>query len=174
MRKARVFIIVSLVVIVGLGICARAQAQGGMKIGYADVATVFDSYDKTKDEDLVLASKSQDKQKEREKTVEKIRGMKSELELLTEAQRQKKESQIEQEIRLLQDFDRIAKDELRRERDDMLRGILKEIDDVINEYANKNNYTFILNRKVLVFAKEEDDITREIINILNSKYVRKK
>jgi len=149
------------------------QAAEKTKIGYIDVATAFDSYDKTKDEDAQLGQKSEGKQKQRDRIIEKIRNMKSEIELLSDAQKEKKQAQIDEEIGKLQDFDRESKTELRRERDNMVRNILKEIDTVINDYAQKNDYTLILNSRVLVYAKDQDDITREIINLLNSKYRRK-
>jgi outer membrane protein len=147
----------------------RAQAET-IKIGYVDVALVFDSYNKTKDQDKALSAKSQEKQAQRDSIVNKIRNMKNEIELLSEKQREKKQEQIDQEIRKLQDFDREAKGMLQRERDDMVREILKEIDTTINNYAKKKDYTIILNSRVLIYAQEQDDITQEIVKILNSKY----
>lgn len=143
-----------------------------MKIGYVDVAAVFDGYDKTKEEDAKLGKKSQDKQAQRDKIVESIRNMRNELELLSEKQKETKQLQIDDEMRRLQDFDREGKAQLQRERDDMIRLLLKDIETILNEYAIKNNYTMILNSRVLEYALEEYDITKEILNLLNSKYRR--
>lgn len=148
----------------------NAQAATVAKIGYADVASVFDGYDKTKEEDSKLGVKSQSKQAQRDKMVESVRNMRNELELLSEKQKEKKQAQIDDEIRRLQDFDREGKAELQRERDDMVRVILKDIETVINEYAIKNGYTMILNSRVLEYALEEYNITKEVLNLLNSKY----
>jgi len=148
----------------------NAQAATVAKIGYADVASVFDGYDKTKEEDSKLGVKSQSKQAQRDKMVESVRNMRNELELLSEKQKEKKQTQIDDEIRKLQDFDREGKAELQRERDDMVRVILKDIETVINEYAIKNGYTMILNSRVLEYALEEYNITKEVLNLLNSKY----
>lgn len=173
MKTAKALFLIAIFAISSLGLVGKAAAED-VKIGYIDVASVFDKYDKTKDEDAVLGEKSGKKQKERERIVEKVKNLKNELELLSEKQRQKKQTQIEEEIRKLQNFDREVKEELRRERDDMVRNILKEIDTAIKDYGKKNNYTIILNNRVLVYALEQDDITREILNILNSNYRRKK
>ena len=148
----------------------NAQAATAVKIGYADVAIIFDGYDKTKEEDAKLGAKSQSKQAQRDKMVESVRNMRNELELLSEKQKEKKQSQIDDEIRKLQDFDREGKAELQRERDDMVKVILKDIETVINEYAIKNSYTMILNSRVLEYALEEYNITKEVLNLLNSKY----
>jgi outer membrane protein len=150
----------------------RSCAAQDVKIGYIDIASVFDGYDKTKEEDAKLGARSQDKQAQRDKMVESIRNMKNELELLSEKQKEKKQSQIDDQIRKLQDFDREGKAELQRERDDMVRVLLKDIEAVINEYAAKNDYTMILNSRVLEYAPEEYNITKEVLNVLNSKYRR--
>jgi len=172
MKKFIVILLIGLFII-PFSAFSQAQADDKLKIGYIDVATAFDSYDKTKNEDAELGKKSEEKQKQRDRIVEKIRNMKSEIELLNDAQKEKKQTQIDEEISKLQDFDRESRAVLRKERDNMVRNILKEIDDVIQDYAVKNNYTMIVNSRILVYAKEQYDITREIINLLNSKYRRK-
>lgn len=173
MRRAGTLFLAVLFVFAQPVFTERAQAAEA-KLGYVDIAKVFDTYDKTKDEDGVLTAKSEKEQAKREKTVEKIRNMKNELELLSDKQKQKKQEEIDAEIRGLQDFDRETKAELRRERDDMLRNILKEIDLTIEEYAKKNGYSIIFNSRILVYGEEQYDVTREIINILNSKYRKNK
>jgi outer membrane protein len=173
-RFLAILIVVSLVVLSNPFFVKPATAAEVIKIGYIDVATVFDTYDRTKDEDAALTAKSQSKQKEHDRMVERVKNMKNELELLNEAQRQKKQSEIDEEIRKLQDFDREAKESLKKERDGMVRDILKEIDATIQEYSKKNGYTLVLNSRVLVYAQDQNDITREILNILNSKYRRTK
>jgi len=173
MNRVKIFFLVIVLLASCFGLPRQAAAED-IKIGYIDIASVFDKYDKTKEEDAVLAEKSKEKQNEREAMVSKIKNMKNELELLSEKQRQKKQPQIETEVRKLQDFDREVKGELRGQRDDMVRDILKEIDTVIKDYAKKNAFTIVLNSRVLVYAQEQQDITREILNILNSKYRKKK
>ncbi|MDD5505010.1 MAG: OmpH family outer membrane protein [Candidatus Omnitrophica bacterium] len=143
-----------------------------VKIGYIDIAAVFDGYDRTKEEDAKLGTKSQSKQAQRDKMVENVRNMKNEIELLNEKQKEKKQIQIDDEIRKLQDFDREGKAELQRERDDMVKAILKDIESVVNDYAAQNSYTMILNSRVLEYALEEYNITKAVLNLLNSKYRR--
>jgi outer membrane protein len=147
-----------------------SEAYAQIKIGHIDIAAVFDGYDKTKEEDAKLGAKSQNMQAQRDKIVEDIRNMRNELEMLSEKQKEKKQQQVDDSIRKLQDFDREGKAELQRERDDMVRVILKDIETVMNEYAIKNNYTMIINNRVLEYAQEEHNVTKEVLNLLNSKY----
>lgn len=174
MSRSAILFVTAIFILSSLGLAKEAGAAENIKIGYVDVATVFDSYNKTKDQDAALSSKGKSKQEERDKIVEKIRNMKNELELLSDQQREKKQAQIDEEIRRLQDFDREAKSVLGRERDSMVRDILKEIDSVIRDYAQKHGYTMMLNSRVLIYAQKQYDLTQEIINILNSNYKGKK
>ncbi|MFA5069032.1 MAG: OmpH family outer membrane protein [Candidatus Omnitrophota bacterium] len=168
-RMQVVFLFVFVVSCLAYPSVARAA---DIKIGYIDVAAVFDGYDKTKEEDAKLGTKSQGKQAQRDKMVENIRNMKNEIELLNEKQKEKKQAQIDDEIRKLQDFDREGKAELQRERDDMVRAILKDIEAVVNDYAVQNGYTMVVNSRVLEYALEEYNVTKEVLNLLNSKHRR--
>lgn len=145
-----------------------AESQG--KIGYIDLSRSFDEYKKTKDFDKELESKGDMKQQEREKVVQEIRKMREELELMNKSAREKKETDIEAKIKSLQDFDQEAKTDLTKERDNMVKDILKEMSDVIKEYGEKNGYSIILNDRVLLYGDSGMDLTNEIIKILNDKY----
>ena len=53
-----------------------------MKVAYVDVGEVFDNYQKTKDQDLVLKTAGEAKEKERNDLMGNIRSMEDELALL--------------------------------------------------------------------------------------------
>lgn len=169
-------IIIRLIIIIFIiGLFSRnvyAQ-QSDLKIAYVNMAKIFDSYVKTSEQDEELSKKSEAKQQERDKMVERIRNMKEEIDLLNESQRELKQEQIDKEIRALQGFDRDTSELLRDERDDMVRNILREIDSVIKDYAAKNNYSMIFNDKVLIYSEGKYDISEQIMNILNSRYKKK-
>jgi len=147
---------------------ASAQADG--KIGYVDLSRAFDEYQKTKDFDRALEKTGDVKQEQREKLVKGIRKMRNELELMNERARKKKEGDIESRIRSLQEFDQDAKMELTKERDDMVRDILKEMNGVIQEYGKGHAYSIIMNDRILLYGDEALDLTGEIIKILNERY----
>lgn len=151
-----------------------AFAQTDVKIGYVDLSRTFDEYKKTKDFDKALEKKGDTKQTQRGDVVKDIRKMRDELELLNEKARVKKEQDIEAKIELLQQFDQDAKSELVKERDDMVRDILEEMNDVIQEYGNSQGYSIILNDRVLLYGGTSMDLTDEIIKVLNHNYKGKK
>ena len=145
-----------------------AESQG--KIGYIDLSRSFDEYQKTKDFDKELEGKGDLKQQEREKLVQDVRKMRGELELMNKNAREKKEADIEAKIKSLQEFDQEAKTDLTKDRDNMVKDILKEMSDVIKEYGEKNGYSIIVNDRVLLYGDSTMDLTNEIIKILNDKY----
>jgi len=147
---------------------AFSESQG--KIGYIDLSRSFDEYQKTKDFDKELEAKGDKKQKDRENVVQEIRKMREELELMNKNAREKKEADIEAKIKSLQDFDQEAKTDLTKERDNMVKDILKEMSGVIKEYGEKNGYSIIINDRVLLYGDSGIDLTNEIIKILNDKY----
>lgn len=170
MRK---FLIIVLISIFLFSISGRVLAESQGKIGYIDLSRAFDEYQKTKDFDKELEKRGDIKQGEREKLVQEIRKLREELELMNKDARDKKEADIEARIKSLQDFDQEAKTDLIKERDNMVRDILKEMNDVIKAYGEKQGYSIILNDRVLLYGDKAMDLTDEIIKILNEGYKKK-
>jgi outer membrane protein len=140
------------------------------KIGYVDVAKIFDEYKKTQDLDKILEDKSSRKQVQRDGMVQSIRKLKDEAELMSESSREKKQDEIEDRIKELQNFDRDARDELQRERDKMAKDILKEIDTSIQDLGKKEGYTVIFNERMLLYYDQANSLTDKVLNGLNRNY----
>ena len=87
MKRLGIFII-TVFLISSFSLPLKAEQPKPTKIGYVDVPLVFDGYNKTKDQDGILTSKGEQKKQERDKMVEKIKGMKKELELLNDKQKE--------------------------------------------------------------------------------------
>jgi len=166
-RQKLMFVIaVCSVLILAFGGVKQADAAE-MKIGYVNLSKTFDEYKKTQDYEKKLGTKGENKEKEREKLVDEIKGLKDEMVLLSENGKQEKQSLIDDKIKNLQEFDRETGDQLRQERDEMIRDILQEINTVIQDYGKKNSYTAILNDRVVIYGSDSIDITQEMIDILN-------
>lgn len=144
------------------------------KIGYIDISRVFDEYNRTKEEDQVLEKKGSEKEAQRESMVREIKKIKEELDLASDKAKAEKQKLLDEKIKKLQDYDRITREDLRKERDGIIREILKEIDGVIQELGKKEGYTIILNERVLLYKDSALDLTERVINILNEQYSKKK
>ncbi|MFH1189283.1 MAG: OmpH family outer membrane protein [Candidatus Omnitrophota bacterium] len=137
------------------------------KIGYVDLAKVFDEYKKTKDSEKDLEAKGKAKEQDRANMVEELRKLKDEQSLLSEKAKAEKQTVIDNKIKNLQDFDRKTRDDLVKERNDMLGLILKDIEKVVAEYSKETGYDLILNSRMLLYGGPEYDLTSEILSKLN-------
>ena len=174
MKKIALLVAFALVLTGFMALAPSPAQAAGEKIGYVDLARVFDEYQKTKDFDKSLEGKGAQKQTERDKMVAEVKRLRDEAELLSAKAKDDKQAAIDDKIKALQDFDRNTRDSLRRERDGMVRDILKEIEAVIQEFGKSQGYTFIFNDRVLVYKSEGSDLTPQVIKSLNDSYTKKK
>ncbi|MDD5495683.1 MAG: OmpH family outer membrane protein [Candidatus Omnitrophica bacterium] len=137
------------------------------KMAYVDLAKVFDEYKKTKEAEKSLADKGKVKEEERKKLVDEVRKMKDEQAFLSEKAKAEKQTAIDDRITKLQDFDRKTREELMKERNDMLGGILKDIEKVVSDYSKENGYDMVLNSRMLLYGKEDLDVTNDVLKKLN-------
>lgn len=168
-------VMVALMMMAGFWALGVPQVQAaGDKIGYVDMAKVFDEYLKTKDFDKSLEGKGAQKQGEREKMVNEIKKLRDEAELSSAAAKEEKQAKIDEKIKALQEFDRNTRTALGKERDTMVRDILKEIESVIQDYGKAQGYSFIFYDRALAYKGESNNVTFQVIKVLNDAYATKK
>lgn len=141
-----------------------------LKVAYVDVGEVFDNYQKTKDQDLVLKTAGEAKEKERNDMMAKIRSMEDELALLAADARAAKQEQLIEQKRQLEDFDRNVRQQLAEQRDKVVREIFQEIDTIVQDLSAKNGYDMVFNKRVLLAQKKNFDITAQVSAELAKKY----
>ena len=165
----RIALIVALVFAFGLffGAVGKEAYAKEYKIGYVDLAKVFDEYKKTKDSEKNLSDKAKLKEDSRKAMVEELRKLKDEQALLSEKAKADKQKVIDDKIKSLQDFDMKARDELMKERNDLLGGILKDIEKVVGDYAKETGYDVVMNSRMLLYGSSQYDLTEEILKRLN-------
>lgn len=160
-----------LAAVIGLMSCVLASSISAnaedMKVAYANLSEIFDSYGKTKEFDAQLQKEAEEKRAERETMVASVKSLRDELELLSPEAKAQKEREIDTKVQELQAFDRDTRLALRQKRDDMIREVLKEIEEIVQKYGNDNGYDYIFNDRILLFKKEKADITKDIIKNLN-------
>jgi len=168
MKKA---IVSLLIVTFGLAAFNTASVQAqDEKFAYVDLVKVFNDYKKTDKYDKKLEEEKTVKEKEREKSVNEIKGLQDKLSIVSKEEKDKTQKQIDEKLRGLQQFDSQVQMDLRKEYNDMMQEILKEINKVVREYAEKNKITFVFKDAALAYSKETYDITEEIIKMLNERY----
>lgn len=137
------------------------------KLGYIDLSRAFSEYSKTKDYDKILGDKQRSYATERDKKVADIKQFQDKLNLLSDKEKEAKKGELENKVRDLQEFDRQKQTDLRKEQDEKMKDILKDIEDAVKQYAQKEGYTMVFNDRVLVYESKDMDITDKVIEILN-------
>jgi outer membrane protein len=166
MRKATG---VLLGVIFALSIFA-GTAWAADKFAYVDLSRTFSEYNKTKDYDKVLSDKEDAYSGEREKKVTEVKSFQDKMNLLSDKEKEAKKADLEAKVKTLQDYDRQKQTDLRKEQDEKMKEILKDIEEAVKQYAEKEGYTMVFNDRVLVYQTKNLDITDKIIEILNKGY----
>lgn len=169
MRSVRVALASLFMVGLLIGQLQAAEA----KFAYVDLSRLFDEYQKTKEYDEILTGKQKAKEEERNKKVAEIKDLQAKLALLNDKEKVKVQAQIDSKVKALQEFDQLATADLRKQRDDLVREILKDIEKTIREYAQKEKYVFIFNDRILLYGDENSNITQPLIKTLNEKYKKK-
>jgi len=144
----------------------RAYAKE-YKIGYVDLARVFDEYKQTKESEKGLEEKGKVKEAERKVLVDELKKLKDEQAMLSDKARTEKQAVIDAKMKSLQDFDTKARGDLMKERNDRLNVIMKDIEKVVTDYAKETGYDFILNSRTLLYGGEQYDLTAEVLKRLN-------
>lgn len=144
-----------------------SYAADGGKIGYVDLSRLFDEYHKTKEYDKVLEVKHEELERIGKEKVEKIKESESRLALLKEDQRVSLEGSIDVLKGEAQEFVRQEQTNLTKDRNEKIREILLEIEKVVSDFAVKEGYDVILNDRVLIYGDPAQDLTEDILTILN-------
>ena len=143
------------------------HAQAADKLGYIDLSRTYNEYKKTKTYDKLLTDKEKIYTDERDKRIAEIKSFQDKLNLLNDKQKDEKQGELQAKAKALQDFDRQRQGELRKDQDERMKEILKDIEDAVKKYSEKEGYVVIFNDRVLVYQNKNMDITGQIIDILN-------
>jgi len=137
------------------------------KVACVDLGQIFEGYKKTKEYDKILEQKQKAYEKEREGKLEEVKKFQEKLSLLSEEEREARRSELEDKITQIQEFDRSKTQDLRKQRDERVREIFDNIKKTIDDYAKKEGFTLIFDKRALVFSDDSLDITDQISKSLN-------
>ena len=163
MRKTGIFF---WAMILGLALSAGV-ASAADKFAYVDLTKIFNEYTKAKDYDKVLETKQTAYKSELDKMVADVKAFQDKLNLLNEKDREAKKSEMDTKYKNLQEFERQKLGDLRKEQDGIMKELLKDINDAIKQYAEKEGYTMVFIDRVLAYQDKNLDISDKIIAIIN-------
>jgi len=169
MRKAAIVLgsmVIGLVLFLG-------SAQAADKFAYIDLSRSFSEYNKTKGYDKTLSDKEKNYSEERDKKVADLKAYQDKLSLLNDKEREAKGAELQAKVKDFQEYDRKKQADLRKEQDEKMKEILKDIETAVKKYSEKEGYTLVFNDRVLVYQTKSMDITDQIIAILNGGSAKK-
>jgi outer membrane protein len=152
--------------IIGLFLFTTA-ARAADKLAYVDLSRIFSEYNKTKGYDKTLTDKEKVYTDERDKKVADLKAFQDKLSLLSDKEREAKGADLQAKVKEFQDSDRQKQAVLRKEQDEKMKETLKDIEEAVKKYSEKEGYTLVFNDRVLVYQTKSMDITSQIIDILN-------
>lgn len=144
-------------------------AQAAEKFAYVDLSRTFSEYKKTKDYDKVLSEKEKKYTAERDKKIGELKQDEDKMNLLSDKKKEEKKQELDKKFKEFQEYDRGQQTDLRKEQDERMKEILKDIEDAVKSYSEKEGYTLVFNDRVLVYQDKKLEITDEVIKILNKK-----
>jgi outer membrane protein len=149
-------------------VCSEPASAQEMKLGYVNVAKVFEGYQRTKASEAALEQRGKQKEAELEARMNELKKLRQSLELLNEDARDAKAREIDEKTEELQRFRNTTARDLGRERDRSAREILKSIQDAVDQVAKAGGYSLVLDSRSLLYATPAQDVTNEVLKVLNS------
>jgi len=139
------------------------------KLGYIDLSKTFSEYSKTKEYDKVLTDKENVYTTERDKRANDLKQLRDKINLLSDKEKEAKQGDFQAKVKAFQEFVSQKEGDLRKEQDERMREIMKDIQESVKKIAEKDGYSMIFNDRVLVYQKKNQDITDQVVAALNTK-----
>ncbi|MCM8807061.1 MAG: OmpH family outer membrane protein [Candidatus Omnitrophica bacterium] len=142
-----------------------------LKIGVVNIERIYANYEKAKSVRDEIQSKRREKQEELSKKQVELKKLKEEYdrkkEKLKGEEKEKYEKKINDLIAEINTFVNLTNQQLIDENRKKTQELLNDIAKVIQDYASKNAYDLIIDKKSLPYFNPSFDISEEIIKILN-------
>ena len=167
------------------------QASAEIKIGTVDMKKVFESYKKTKDAEQRISEMRNKYKKELDERMEKLKGMKDEIDKLTEdtkkaelsaekrQERAKKRDEVAGEANnLWRDVQQSQQEKEKQLADHSVRmrnGIVEEIKKIIDKSVIANSFDLVFDKSgpslngvnIVLHSRDAWDFTKEVVDELN-------
>ncbi|MCM8769445.1 MAG: OmpH family outer membrane protein [Candidatus Omnitrophica bacterium] len=148
-------------------------AAKDLKVGVVDVEKVYAAYEKAKASAAEIQTERKSKQDELAKKREELKALREDYDKrkdkMTEAEKKEMEKKIADKSREILAFTNVSNQELQKKNQELTRARLDEIAKVIQDYATKNKYDLIIDKKSLPYFSSAYNVSDDIIKALNAK-----
>ncbi len=167
MKKFVAAIILS-VILTTAGIVLAA----GLKIGYVDIASIFDQYSETRKAKLALEKEIKAKQDTIQKMSDEVKNMRGALEAqqstLSAEDKKNKVQEIDRKAQDLQKFTEDSETELSRKEADLTQNILAKIHAAVQQVGKDKGFSLVLDKNNVIFGIDSWDVTADVLRAIES------
>ena len=159
--------------VLSLALASSAFAADEAKLGSVDVQKILTLSDAGKEARVQLDTKAGKIDREKKSREEELNKLKTDLEkqrvLLSETERNAKETAYERRLQEYEQFVNKAKEELQAENVELTKRIAGDIFKIVQDYGRKKGYLFIfVKNDSMMYLDEKVDLTNEILQALNA------
>ena len=155
----------------------QATASAEMKTAYVDTAKLMEEYTEAKDLDAKFKSKSEAEAKkfevEEANFKAEVANFQKNAQANGQAWAQQKNAELEQRQQRLQYAAQSVSQKLQMDGATEMDSLVKNVKAFIKDYGKEKGYDYIYgtgDAATVLYAKEQYDITKEVIKLLNEKY----
>jgi len=137
-----------------------------IKIGIIDGKRIFDEHPDSKKATALLKKELEEKQKEIDARSEEIRKLEKELNsnlLLSDDERAKKETEINEKKRAVVKYSQEAEEYLSHKEEELTKEITQKVYLFIEEIAKEKGINLIIENNYVLYADDNLDITEDVI-----------
>ncbi|WP_396182153.1 OmpH family outer membrane protein [Flavobacterium sp.] len=163
--------------LLALASCEKAAEQKDFKTAYVDTSNLLEEYTEAKDIEAKYKSKGEEMGKQLEAEVARFRNEASSFQKNAQTYgpqwAQQKGAELQKKEQELSYAQQAILRQLQEESGKEMDSLVKDVKKFIKDYGKEKGYNYIYgtgDAASVLYAKEEYDITKEIIKLLNDKY----
>ncbi len=139
----------------------------GLKIGYVDIASIFDQYSETKKAKLALEKEINAKQDTIQKMSDEVKNLRGELDAqqstLSADDKKNSAQEIDRKAQDLQKFTEDSEAELSKKEADLTQNILTKIYAAVQQVGKDKGFSLILDKNNVIFGIDSWNITEDVL-----------
>lgn len=155
-------------------LAARAARAEGPKIGYVDLQRAVQEVEEGKALGATLKGELEQRRAQLDKKKQELEKMKADYDkqsaVLSEDAKRKKQEELQKAFGEAQASANEMQNDLSRKEEEGLRGIEKRMTQIISEVAEREGFTFLLQRAAVLHAPGALDATNEVVRRYNDKF----
>lgn len=164
MRK-KIFILIFM--LLGFNFCCANY----LKIGYVDIKEVFEGYEEAQESLKLLEVELKEKESHLENLNKELEKLEKELQsqemVLTTEIKDKRKKEIKTKKEKLIQLAQTYEDGLKAKNEELQKKYLQKINEVINTIGQEEKYDIIIEKNLILYGREEFNISDKIILYLN-------